>query len=228
MGKYKLKDIIIIIVSSIIFVAAIAFMLDSGGGTNTDKSQPSSSELITEPEFIVDYDKDAYDLLNGLQDYGLPALQNTCKGDLFSIESPMPPDSVCYALQELGLLGDLKDTKDSNDTTGQTSRNKERQQILENVKEAIESYKQKNDDYPDNADDYQLAELLKEGGVLNSFLTTDSKKEDPSGENTRLCYARKSENQYWLYYVSEPTEAPSECKSEDPKDIEGVVDFSVR
>ncbi len=228
MNKFKAKDIIVAIVAGIIFVVALAFMLDGMSGSGGDKTQPDSKDIINEADFNDKYNEEALKSIEGLKDFGLINLNSLCKGSLFSIEEPLPEGSVCYALQKLGLTDTA--TQDSQNTANaeETSRNNERKQIVEDAKEAIDSYKQKNNDYPEDANNFQLSTLLKEGGILNAFLTSDSKKEDPSGDNTRLCYAKRSSTQYWLYYVAEPTEAPEACLSEDPKDIEGVIDFSVR
>jgi hypothetical protein len=228
MSNYKIKDIVVIVISAIIFVGALVFIFE-GGGSKEDKSNASGDELIDQPEFISEYNEDVYKKIADFIDYSVLDPTGVCKGDLFSPEDPLSSDSICYALQELGLLSETKETNNSEaNSTEENSRNEERKQIVEKAKAAVESYKQKNNDYPAGASNYQLSELLKEGGVLSSFLTSDSKTEDPSKENTRMCYARRSATQYWLYYIAEPTDAPSDCKAEDPKDIKGAIDFSVR
>ncbi|MEM4260826.1 MAG: hypothetical protein QXG00_06320 [Candidatus Woesearchaeota archaeon] len=231
MSNFKTKDIIVIIISSIIFIAALVFILE--GGKTSNKSKPSPSDLINEPKFISEYDEEAYNKIKDFSDYNVSTINGLCKGDLFSYEQSLPEGSICYALQQLGINfeNNVKNEENNNQNTAnleETSRNSERDKIMKETKTALESYYAKNKDYPQTTTNKQVSELYSLGGVLSSFVLSGTKTDDPLGENTRMCYVRRSSTQYWLYYVAEPTKTPTECKNEDPKNIEGSVDFSVR
>lgn len=231
MNKYKPKDIIVVVVAGIIFVVALAFMIDSMSGTKSSKTEPQPKDLINEPDFNDKYDEAALKEIDTLKDFGLINVNGLCKGSLFSVEDSLPEGSVCYALQKLGLTETSTNNENGNNAeanTEEVSRNSERDKIIKSTKDALESYYAKNKDYPQSASDKKLSSLYGTGAPLSAFVVTGTKTDDPSGENTRMCYSRRSATQYWLYYIAEPTDAPIECKSEDPKDIEGSVDFSVR
>lgn len=118
-------------------------------------------------------------------------------------------------------------------------RNTQRRSIINTAKSALESYYAKCKTYPNSPAGGSVNTLLTTapaapctggGGGVSTFVPglDAASNSDPAGQNTRLCYFRRSRTQYWLYTVTEPTAAPGACTNADPVGVAGAEDFSVR
>lgn len=228
MNNYKPKDIITVIIASLIFVGAIIFMLEGG----SDKKS-KSSDLVSEPDFVYEYDDKVFDKIKSFVDYSSINPTNLCKGNLLTYEDPLPEGSLCYALAQLGLLeeGGTKtkiDFSDFDKLTSDSEKIEARKTIVESFKLVLENYYSKNKAYPSNSDSKQLLDLLKVNGALQDFVEITGTAADPGGDDTRMCYVKKTDKTYWLYVVNEPNPAPSECTDTDPAKIDNAEDFSIR
>ncbi|NTU69456.1 hypothetical protein HGB13_01320 [bacterium] len=130
MSNYKLKDIIIIVVAALIFMAAIVFIMDSSGGKDKSKSTASATELVSEPDFTTSYDEETYNKISKFNIFSISDVQAVCKGNLFSIETPLAPDQQCYALEQLGLKYTTEEALNESDPEI-VNRNNTRKDIVE-------------------------------------------------------------------------------------------------
>lgn len=87
MKNNKTRDLIVVVVSLVIFIGAILFILESmGGGSSEQESSEQSFEPITEEVFVTEYDASAYESIKGFTDYGKPDPSNLGKDNIFKYE----------------------------------------------------------------------------------------------------------------------------------------------